>query len=524
MSATPTWWKYAQVLVGAVALAAGVGVIDSQAVGVVHDDAMYVILARSLATGQGFRYLNLPGTPAATHFPPGYPALLAVLSWIAPAFPRNLIVFKAMNAVLLAAGAVLVTNFARSRVLSARWSVGLGLVSAISIPMLILGSMVLSEPLFFAALVALLPGLESLADRPASMRRAVLLGAGIAACVLVRSNAIVLLPAVAIVLVARRRWRDMALVALATIVCLLPWQLWTAAHSGALPAPLQGNYESYTSWWFRGLAVMGAGMVPTTLAMTGVATTRMFAVLFSPIGGSAAHWVTLIALAALAVAGVRSTWRRIPVTLLFLAGYMVLVMLWPFPPERFVWAVWPLLLLILAVGASAAVAEVRTLGSRMFERPGQVALTAAFAWVAIGYGLYEVRGARGSWWSSVPRANAPRISAASDWVSEHTERAQVIAAEDEGAVYLYTGRPTVPVLSFTTAQYLQGYTAKENAREGLAPILAAYPVCFVVVGTRKTVEAADVLVAAQPPQLRLVTDFRGGVAYSTNRRCRIRVE
>src|SRR5207247_10454340 len=73
---TPSWWRPALFLVGVVALAFGFAAVNTLPVGVFHDDAMYVILARSLATGQGYRYLNLPGNPAATHFPPGYPAFL----------------------------------------------------------------------------------------------------------------------------------------------------------------------------------------------------------------------------------------------------------------------------------------------------------------------------------------------------------------------------------------------------------------------------------------------------------------
>src|ERR1700738_1564884 len=91
-------WRVFVLLVGAVATAAGLAVVDGRPVGVVHDDAMYVILARSLATGQGYHFLNIPGSPAATHFPPGYPALLAVVSWLAPDFPANVVVFKGLNA------------------------------------------------------------------------------------------------------------------------------------------------------------------------------------------------------------------------------------------------------------------------------------------------------------------------------------------------------------------------------------------------------------------------------------------
>ena len=98
--------------VGALALVTGIAIVDALPVGVFHDDAMYVVLARSLASGHGYRYLNLPGAPAATQHPPGYPALLALVSWFAPAFPANLVAFKTLNAVIASASAVLVTLFA----------------------------------------------------------------------------------------------------------------------------------------------------------------------------------------------------------------------------------------------------------------------------------------------------------------------------------------------------------------------------------------------------------------------------
>ena len=516
-SRTQTRWRIGLILVGALAFAAGVTAIDSRPVGVVHDDAMYVVLARALATGQGFRYLNLPGSPAATHFPPGYPALLALISWITPAFPANVAAFKMMNAVLLGVGAVLVARFARMRALDAGWALAVGATSAVSIPILILGSLVLSEPLFFVLLIALLPALESLVDRPASARRALLLGAGIAACVLVRSNGIVLLPAILLVLLVRRRWRDAGLVVIGAVVCLLPWEYWVAAHTGVLPPPLQGNYESYTSWLVRGLRTRGPGLIPTTLAMTMSEVNEMFAV-FSPVSGTLGHEVTVAALVAIAATGIRAAWRRIPVTLMFLAGYLTIVLLWPFPPTRFVWGLWPLFLLLVLAGGNTAVNAVRRAvanGENMFNRPARLIVVGAFVWVAFGYGLYEVRGARGAWWSSLPRANTPRIVAAVEWIATNTAPDDLIAAEDEGAVYLYTGRRAVPVLSFAVEHYLRNYSAKENAYDGLDPILAAYPVRTVVVGTRKTVEIADYLVNIRPPRLAWRADFPNGVAYST---------
>jgi hypothetical protein len=501
------WWL-GLVLLAALALVAGVAVIDGLPVGVVHDDAMYVILARSLASGEGYRYLNLPGAPAATHFPPGYPALLAAVSFVAPAFPASVIVFKALNALFLAAVAVLVTRLARARAVGERWAFGLGVASALSIPLLVLGSMVMSELLFLALLLALLPALEALVERGGGVRQALLLGAAIAGCTLVRSHGIVLLPAVVLLLAMRRRWRDAALVAGAAVACLLPWQLWSAAHSGQLPAPLLGNYDSYASWWVRGFGVMGPDMVPATLAKTVPETLEMLAVLFSPLRAGAARSATLVALGALALTGAWSVRRRLPVTLLFLAGYMLIVLVWPFNPSRFVWGIWPLILLLVVAGAHAAAY------SRRLARPARTTLLAAFAWIVVGYGAYELRGARGAWWSSIARSNSRRIVPAVQWTIANTRPGDVLAAEDEGAIYLYTGRRAVPVFSFTTAQYLREHTAEENAAEGLRPVLAAYPVSTVIVGSRKTVDAADYLVNSPTPRLVPRAEFPGGIAYT----------
>jgi hypothetical protein len=502
-------WRLGLVLVAAIALAAGLAVVDTYPVGVVHDDAMYVILARALASGEGYRYLNLPGAPAATHFPPGYPALLALVSWIAPAFPANVVVFKALNALFLAAAAVLVARFARERAVGQGWSLALGGAAAVSIPLLVLGSMVLSEPLFLALLLLLLPALESLTESRASLTRVVVLGAAIGACTLVRSHGIALLPAAVIALALRRRWRDAAVVTGAATACLLPWQLWSAAHSGRLPAPLLGNYDSYVAWWVRGLRVAGPGMIPDTLAKTVPETLGMLAVLFSPLRGAVAHGATLAALGALAAMGVWSLRRRMPVTLLFVALYLAIVLVWPFNPSRFVWGIWPLLLLVVVAGAHAAAS-----GARGLAQPARIALLASFAWVLTGYGAYELRGVRGSWWSSIARANARRIAPAVRWTLANTPPGDVLAAEDEGAIYLYTGRTTVPVFSFTTAQYLRDHSAAENATEGLGPIIAAYPVRTVIVGSRKTADAADFLVNSPMPRLALRAEFAGGVAYT----------
>jgi hypothetical protein len=103
------------VLVGAAVFAVGAVLVDGLPVGVAHDDGMYVILGKALATGQGYRWLHVPGAPPATHFPPGYPAVLALLWWLFPAFPANVIVFKLANALFMGVAAAGCFWFVRER-------------------------------------------------------------------------------------------------------------------------------------------------------------------------------------------------------------------------------------------------------------------------------------------------------------------------------------------------------------------------------------------------------------------------
>ena len=76
-------------ITAAIVIAAVIAAIGPYPVGVFYDDGIYLVLAKALATGEGYRYLNIPGTPAATHYPPGYPIVLAALWKVTPEFPRN---------------------------------------------------------------------------------------------------------------------------------------------------------------------------------------------------------------------------------------------------------------------------------------------------------------------------------------------------------------------------------------------------------------------------------------------------
>ena len=142
------------VVVFALVLLVAILTISPWPVGSFEDDGIYTVLARSLASGDGFRLTNLPGSPNATHYPPGYPFVLSLLWRASPGFPENVAILKFANALFLAFAALGTWAFARSRLAMSTYTAGLAAILAtISIVVLFVTGLVLSEPLFIALLI-----------------------------------------------------------------------------------------------------------------------------------------------------------------------------------------------------------------------------------------------------------------------------------------------------------------------------------------------------------------------------------
>ena len=491
----------------ALVFGAGALVADGSAVGSVRDDAMYLVLAKSLATGHGLHWLHVPGAPSATHFPPGYPALLAVLWWLFPVFPTNVVVFKLANAVLCALAALATARFVKNRFgMSDIGAHGFAVLAMLGAPTLSFSALVMSEPLFLALLLpALLLAERVTADR-APTRDILLLGLIAGAATLVRTNGIALLAAIGVAFYLRRRFRDAAIFGLVSLAVLLPWQLWASANAGAVPVPMQGNYESYGGWLAAGLRSEGIALLARTAARTTTELAIMFRGLVAPGVPPALGYLAVTILVGLSALGARALWRRAPVTAVFLGFYTIIVVFWPFTPGRFVWGVWPLVLLLPVIGTR------QILGTRSIEpRPRALRLAAlgAAAILACGYAWFNIRGYRDRSWKAGARAFSGKLQPLLTWVASHTARDALLASESEGSVYLYTGRPTVPVGTFTVNDYFKPRTAADNA-EAMRIIIERYQPNAVVVSWGWYRAAVRELAMRQPPVLAAIDTFPGG--------------
>ncbi len=85
-------------------------------VGLVVDDAWYVLLAKALATGQGYTIINSPTPGIRPFYAPFFPALLAVFYRLSSGFPGNLWLLKSVSiAAMFGAGMLAYFYFRRVR-------------------------------------------------------------------------------------------------------------------------------------------------------------------------------------------------------------------------------------------------------------------------------------------------------------------------------------------------------------------------------------------------------------------------
>lgn len=491
-------------LAAALALAAGLYVVDNLPVGGFYDDAFYVILGKSLATGAGYRNLNLPGAPQAVHYPPGYPLFLAALWHITPAFPANVVWFKVANALFLSATAGAAYWFARRRLaLSVFAAFAATAAGTLTTPALYLSSMVLSETMFLALTLAFLVWAEraTLRDHD-DPRTALALGASGGLLFLVRAHGLALVGAVAAVYALRRRWKESAITIVAAGVVMAPWLGWVSAHNDAVPPLMRGDYGSYFGWLLDGIRERGIGLLAETLHRNLPSMFQLVVHRMQPPENPLPDFVASFCLAGVAALGFVRLARRARVTLLFLFGYCAIVALWPFVPVRFLLGVWALLMLVLAAGVQTLL-EYRRPAAAGRERAIWLSARAFAAVASIvlagGTLAYNARGYSRRWWRTTEEQSARWIVPKMEWVRANTDSAAVIASDhDEGGIYLYTGRRAVPVTTFTAAEYLAPRDARTDAA-ALTELATRYHAQFLLLSSPRLHPAALALGARGEP-------------------------
>jgi hypothetical protein len=491
-------------LLGSVAFAVALLTVTPWPVGVFQDDAIYVVLAKALATGEGFRMINLPGAPHATHFPPAYPAFLALLWKLAPEFPDNIVVFKFANALFLAGVAALTYRYARMRfALGPAASATAAVIGSLSVVVLMVTGVVMSEPMYMCLVIPTLAAAER-ASEDGDLRWALVAGLLIGLLTLVRSVGVFMLPAALVVMLLRKQWRCSAACLVGALVFIVPWQMWISTYQAETPAPLVGKYGAYGSWLADGYRAGGWSFAGAVLAKN---TNSLLGFLGYVTMPAVAPWPRMISLGTvigLLILAAVKYWRRAPVTLVFLAGYGAVILAWPFEPMRFALVWWPILS-ILVVSAAVTIWSWRPTPTS--SRIMRFAALACVAAITVGYGWYNGRGIREKWWLNIQSSMAGPAKPIAEWVARATRPEDVVITDHDLIVYLYTGRRGVPTATFTALGHITPLDAKQDAVV-LRTMIRDFAPRWYIAHAKQSIEAADLLAVGPEPLLR----YAGSIA------------
>lgn len=205
-----------------------------QAAGLMIDDAWYIVLARALASGEGYRLISSATVPIMPVVPPGFPALLSPVFLLGSDFPDNLWLLKAISVLaMLGVGAATYVHLIAFRRMPEWMAVAVATATVLTPALVFLAtSTVMAECAFTLAQILTVLLLDrGRAGEPRSVRTAALAGLLAAASVLLRSAGVAMLVAGGLYLLKERSWRRLTAFAGAAIMCLAPWSLYSSAHA-----------------------------------------------------------------------------------------------------------------------------------------------------------------------------------------------------------------------------------------------------------------------------------------------------
>jgi hypothetical protein len=406
--------------------------------GIFHDDAIYLVSAKSIAEGHGYRIDSLPETPPQTKYPPLWPVMLAGVWRIAPGFPANLPWLAALVWSFVPAVALLSWRLYRSEAMPPVVAAGLAAIVASSPAVGMASTLLLSELPF----VALLLGSLLLTARGAAWAS----GGLAAAAYLTRSTALPLIVIGPLWFAWRGQRRQALQFGAAMLPAILGWLWWTQANRGAVePDALTLFYTSYVGYWLGDVRQSGlAAMVWANSAALLEALGHLLS--FDASGDFLPSMLARI-FALAAISGTIRLVRRGRMRFYagFAALYSVQLLCWNYPPTaRF-------LLPLLPLAASGVHEEFSTL-ARMAaavwnrNRSGdRIAAALAGASMALLIAAAAVNNAH-AMLTRLPESYGDygRIAcenmAAIDWIRTRTSPDARVLSYEDPTVYLTTGR------------------------------------------------------------------------------------
>ncbi len=201
--------------------------------GILQDDGVYMIDAKALAQGDGYRILSLPGRPFDTRYPPLYPLYLSLAWRTIPAFPANLTMAIMLSWLSLPAVLMLTYFWCRRHAypIPITWMV-VGLF-AVNPYVLFFVANLGSELLFMVFLLGAILVVERSeeGDWSPGWRGPLIAGLVAGAGYLTRTSGVALLPAAVLYYLWKKRPSGALWFTLGMLPAIAGWMLWSRIHA-----------------------------------------------------------------------------------------------------------------------------------------------------------------------------------------------------------------------------------------------------------------------------------------------------
>lgn len=202
--------------------------------GLMVDDAWYMVLGKGLSLGEGFRLVSSSASPIVPSVPPGFPALLAIVFWMSPSYPGNVVLLKAVSLIAMAGvGVACWFDFTRNRNVPRDQALWMAAAVVLTPALVFLAtSAVMAEGVFtLAQLLAVIAVERAIRRDPADARPPIVGGVLAAVAVLMRTAGLAAVAASLAYFLVNRRWRQAAVFAVTVGVLLLPWQAYSRVNA-----------------------------------------------------------------------------------------------------------------------------------------------------------------------------------------------------------------------------------------------------------------------------------------------------
>ena len=256
-------------------------VLSPRSFGYYNDDAIYLSTAKALATGHGYRLIDLPYVPAQTKYPPLFPFLLSLIWRLRPDFPANLtaLMMVSVSASLLTAAFTWV-YMTRYRYTTGWWALVIVGLAAINLNTVEFSVGVFSEMVYtmFAVVALVLAEHYEEVDRSTALTilLGTLLGLAMGFAFLTRVAGITLLIAVGFYFLLRGRLKRAVIPLGVACAFVLAWGAWTHYNKTTFVEPNAVFHTDYLRYSYnlvreasvathRPMLIAGARMVARNL-------------------------------------------------------------------------------------------------------------------------------------------------------------------------------------------------------------------------------------------------------------------